>query len=290
MPDPNPFDPRLTPARPDLAAESLRGSVQAKHYVEPQDMQVCISLAPLYGAPDDNAMLHTELLLGESFAVYENKDGWVWGQAKRDGYVGYVRSDAFGPPTQKPDHRICAIRTPIFARPDLKAPLRGYAHGNSVFACMGKEGDYLKMGPYLGWVFAKHTAALDSYEADWVSNAERYENTPYVWGGRSSFGLDCSALVQNARQASGILARRDTDMQESALGESVDIAEDLSGLHRGDLVFWNGHVGIMLDAHILLHANAYHMAVAREPLHEAAARIQKTAGAITAIRRFSVNV
>ncbi|PHS25190.1 MAG: peptidase P60 [Robiginitomaculum sp.] len=279
------FDPRLTPARDDLAAEKLRTSVQAACYVEAQPMQVCVPLARLYGAPDARTMLQTELLLGEGFEVYEQKNGWVWGQASRDGYVGYVEALALSDAVTGPDHQICVPRTPIFARPDLKAPIGDYAHGNTVFACTAQEDLYVQLGPDKGWVFARHAVPLGEKSPDWVRVAEAYEHTPYVWGGRSSFGLDCSALVQNALQAGGVAALRDTDMQVKTLGTPIPVHEDLSGLHRGDLIFWKGHVGIMLDAHIVLHANAWHMAVAREPLAEAVARIKKTAGGITAIRR-----
>jgi len=279
------FDSRLTPARDDLAAEKLRPMVSAPRYAKATPMQVCVPLAQLYGTPDQAAMLQTELLLGEQFDVYEQKNGWVWGQACRDGYVGYVRADAFCAPGPMPDHRLSAVRTPIFAHPDLKAPVRGYAHGNAVFACNAHEDRYLQLGAGGGWVFARHCMALGDKVPDWVEIAEAYEHTPYVWGGRSSFGLDCSALVQNALQAGGVAALRDTDMQVDHLGTPVPIQDDLSGLCRGDLVYWKGHVGIMLDAQTLLHANAWHMAVAREPLATAAARIKKTAGSITAIRR-----
>ncbi len=285
MPKPDIYDLRITPARADLAASSLRGTVKATHYADAQDMQVCVSLAPLYGAPDATTMLQTELLLGERFDVYEQKNDWVWGQARRDGYVGYMPTNKLGALANAPDHRISALRTPVFATPDLKAPILGYVHENSIFMCAGKEGRYLKLAPDNGWVFAKHAAPLDAIVADWVSHAQAYLGAPYVWGGRSSFGLDCSALVQNALQAGGIAAPRDSDMQEKALGKAVTIQGDLSGLFRGDLVFWKGHVGIMLDGKMFLHANAHHMKVVHEPLSEAVARIKKTTGAITAIRR-----
>ncbi len=287
MPKPDLHDPRLTPFRPDLAAEHLRGTVKAARYVQAQTMLVCVSLAPLYGVPDATSKLQTELLLGEYFDVYEQKNGWAWGQAKRDGYVGYIPADRLGIIVGVPDHRVSALRTPIFSAPDLKAPLRGYAHENSIFTCAAQEDRYLQIAPDNGWVFARHTAPVGDAVSDWVSHAEHYENTPYVWGGRSSFGLDCSALVQNALQAGGVSAPRDSDLQENALGQPIEINADLSGLYRGDLVFWRGHVGIMLDGKTVLHANAHHMMVAREPLEEAARRIKKTAGAITAIRRLS---
>ncbi len=284
-PDSQPFDPRLTPARADLAAAHLRAKVTAARYATPKLMQVCAPLTPLYAVADAASPLQTELLLGERFDVYEQNNGWVWGQSRRDGFVGYCRADDFCALTDAPDRRICALRTPIFADPDLKAPVRGFAHGNSVLYAETKEDRYIKIAGGLGWVFARHTIPLGEVAQDWVAIAQSYAHTPYVWGGRSSCGLDCSALVQNALEAGGIAALRDSDMQQGSLGKAVPVTTDLSGLRRGDLVFWKGHVGIMLDAQMFLHANAHHMCVAHEPLAEAVSRIQKTAGAITAIRR-----
>lgn len=288
------FDPRLTPARADIAAQSLRGKVNAERYVSPQVRQVHVPLTSLYRVPDANTQQQTELLLGEVFEVYEEKDGWAWGQAQRDNYVGYVANAALAALHTRPDTRVRALRTPIFTAPDLKSRIQGYAHGNSVFAGAEKQNGYLKIArqnePDPGWVFAGHTVPLTEFVADWVSVAECFEGVPYVWGGRSSFGLDCSGLVQNALEAGGIAAPRDSDMQEKALGVAVEITETLSGLKAGDLVFWQGHVGIMLDPHILLHANAHHMAVVREPVIAAAARIKNAPEApgstmISSIRR-----
>ncbi len=285
MAKPEHFDPRLTPARPDLAAKYLRGRVHADQYVAARPMQVGVFLAPLFGSPDAQSPLQTQLLLGERFAVYEQKDGWAWGQASRDGYVGYVPDDMLVDMVAAPDRQISALRTPVFSAPDLKAPVVGFAHQHSIFAAQGIKDRYVQIGPKAGWVFTGHTNALDEIAADWVSVACFYLESPYVWGGRSSFGLDCSALVQNALQAGGIKAGRDSDMLEKELGSPVEIEESLSGLERGDLIFWKGHVGIMLDGINFLHANAYHMKVAQEPLAQAAARIKKTAGPIRAIRR-----
>jgi cell wall-associated NlpC family hydrolase len=279
------FDPRLTPARDDLAAAHLKDTIDAPHYATAKSKVVTVPVAQLYAVPDRAAMLQTELLLGERFDVYEEKDGWVWGQAQRDGYVGYVSLQAFGRVGANPDHQICVPRTPIFADPDLKAPVLGFAHGNSCFACARKDDRYLQLGANQGWIFGDHCAPMDQYVDDWVLAAEGYEHAPYVWGGRSSLGLDCSSLVQNALMMGGIAALRDSDMQEKNLGVPIETDAGLSGLLRGDLIFWKGHVGIMLDAHILLHANAHHMMVAREPLAQAVSRIEKAAGTITAIRR-----
>ena len=279
------FDPRITPARPDLAAESLRGRIRAPRYAAPKTMQVCARIAPLHKGPGRSTALLSELLLGERFDAYEIKRGWVWGQAARDGYTGYVPGDALCLAEAAPNHRVAALRTPLLTAPELKAPVAGFVHHLSQFAAAGAENGYLQIAPEGGWVFAGHCVPMDHHAADWVDAALLYLHAPYVWGGRSSLGLDCSALVQNALQAGGIAAPRDSDMQEQALGRAIAVTSRLDGLRRGDLVFWRGHVGIMLDGRDVLHANAHHMQVAREPLKDAVARIGKSSGPVTAIKR-----
>ncbi len=278
-------DPRTTPARPDLAADFLRGVIKAKRYAKPQAMQVCAYAAPLRQNPHPDALLLSEVLLGERLDVFEIRRGWAWGQAERDGYVGYVPGEALCPAWKTPDHYVTALRTPVFAAADLKAPLAGFAHHLSRFVSAGAEKGFIRIAPEGGWVFADHCAPLQTWAADWVAVALMYLHAPYVWGGRSSLGLDCSALVQNALQAGGIAAPRDSDMQQAALGQPVPLTEDFDGLRRSDLVFWQGHVGIMLDGTEILHANAHHMRVAREPLRQAAARIARCGGPVIAIRR-----
>jgi len=148
---------------------------------------------------------------------------------------------------------------------------------NAAVPVLDSSGDYVRIaeGGYL------HQLHLAAAEKDFVAVAEHFLGVPYVWGGKTAAGLDCSGLIQTALQAVGKAAPRDTDMMEKALGDAVS----LSGLRRSDLVFWKGHMGVMLDETRLLHANAFHMAVAIEPLAEAIARIEKVAGPVTSIKR-----
>jgi len=279
-----PFDPRVTPARPDLAAESLRGKVEAARYVAGETFRVVAPTAPLRRAPDVEAPLETETLYGEAVVVYEARGDWRWGQLARDGYVGYLPAAALGP-TRAPTHKIAALRTHAYPGPAIKRPPRFALSFGALVAISRFEGDFAVADDGF-FLFARHLAPIGAREPDFVAVAERFLETPYLWGGRTSEGIDCSGLAQTALTAAGIPAPRDSDMQEAALGEPLPHSDALADLQRGDLVFWKGHVGVMRDGATLLHANGWAMKVASEPLAQARARIEKNGGgAIASIRR-----
>ena len=268
-----PLDPRLTPARPDLAAARLRGIVAAPRYAEGRDMQVVEANAPLRRAPRGDAPLETEALHGEGVTVYDEAEGWAWAQLARDNYVGYLPVAALGPPVE-PTRQVVALRTHAYPGPGVKLPPVMALSLGARLAIVRQEGAFaVTRGGLHLW--ARHVAPLDFREPDFVAVAERFLETPYLWGGRTSEGIDCSGLVQTALAAAGIGAPRDSDMQEAALGAVLSPDAEL---RRGDLVFWKGHVGIMRDAATLLHANGWHMRVASEPLNEARARIAASGG------------
>jgi hypothetical protein len=268
-------DPRVTAARPDLAAAHLKGKVDAPRFVEGERFSVGMGRASLRVRPSDDAAQGSELLFGESFTVYDRKDGWAWGQAANDLYVGYVREDALTKPFGA-QVKVSALMAPVFSAADLKTPVRDLLPMNAAVPVLTREGDYVNIGP--GFVHQRHL--LPGTEKDFVAITERFFGVAYVWGGKTAAGLDCSGLIQTALQATGKAAPRDTDMMEKTLGEKVGAAS-----RRGDLVFWKGHMGVMLDDKRLLHANAFHMMVAIEPLAEAVARIDAVAGPVTSVRR-----
>jgi cell wall-associated NlpC family hydrolase len=272
-------DKRLTPARPDLAAMHLKGQVEAARFAEGETCSVIVGRAPLHQAPSNDAAQDSELLFGESFVVYERKEGWAWGQASRDGYVGYLPERALGAPFES-DARVTAPMTPVFPLPDLKKPVRDFLPMNAQVKRGAVSGDYVEIGAG-AYVHHRHLAPGRDYAADFVAVAKEFIGVPYVWGGKTFAGLDCSGLIQTSLAAAGISAPRDTDMMEKTLGQAVDFAQ----ARRGDLVFWKGHMGVLLNPAILLHANAFHMQVVREPMAEAVARIGKIAGPVTSIKR-----
>ncbi|MGH1587490.1 C40 family peptidase [Methylobacterium phyllosphaerae] len=276
------LDPRLTPARPEVAALRLRDRVTAARYVAATPRRVTAPAAPLRRAPSPQAGLDTEALLGDAVDLYDETEGFAFVQLVRDGYVGYLPAACLGPAEPEPTHRVTALRTFLYPEPDLKRPVRGHLSLGARLAATGASGAYLETPE--GYVFAAHCAPVATHEPDYVATAVRLAGTPYLWGGRTSLGLDCSGLVQLCLDAAGLPCPRDADMQEAALGQALPL--DLACLRRGDLVFWRGHVGLMRDSETLIHANGHHMAVAAEPLAEAVSRIRATSfGAVTSLRR-----
>jgi hypothetical protein len=276
-------DPRLNAWRTDLAAASLRGRVEAARFVEGSPAQVVAAVAPLRRAPRHDAALKTEALLGEVVTVYEEREGWAWAQLKRDGYVGYMPCEAVAGAVTPVTHRVTALRTFVFPAPDIKMPPLYTLSLNAGLVVEAAEGNFLKLGSG-GFVFAAHAAPAGETAPDFVAVAERFLGTPYLWGGRTSLGVDCSGLVQLALEAAGIAAPRDTDMQERAVGEPLPDPGDISALRRGDLLFWEGHVGIMADDKRLLHASAHVLQTVIEPVGKAVARIAKSTGPVRTVR------
>ncbi len=278
------FDKRLTPARPDLAASHLRGKVEAARFVDGVAMQVIDVSAPLRAVPSPEASLDTEALHGERVTVYEEtEEGWSWGQLARDGYVGWLPSNALSREAAKPTHRIRALRTFVFPKPDIKSPPVASLSFGSVFALKREQADFM-VEDSGGFIPKQHAVPLDFRESDPVEVARRFLGTPYLWGGKTSAGLDCSALVQLSLQSTGHECPRDSDMQQK-IGKHVSITGDESALLRGDLIFWKGHVGFYAGSGMLLHANAFHMAVAEEPLAEAIERIRAAGSKVLEVRR-----
>jgi cell wall-associated NlpC family hydrolase len=277
------FDRRITPARPDLAARHLQGQVEAARFVDSTVREVRADSAALRRAPAPDAAVDTEALKGEQVDVYETTaEGWCWGQLARDGYVGWLTADALGAPGPPATHAVGVLRTLAFPGPSITLPpVAAWSLGSRV-AVMRTEGP-LALTPS-GWVPARHLVPLDAHERDFVAVAERFLGVPYVWGGKTSLGIDCSGLVQVALQACGAACPRDSDMQERALGAAA--ATDIAGLRRGDLIFWKGHVAIARDAGTVVHATAHHMMVAIEPVEDVVRRVGgEGGGAIRAVKR-----
>jgi cell wall-associated NlpC family hydrolase len=282
---PRGLDPRVTPARPDLAAKELEGKVAAPLYVEGQVYEVIEAQAPLRSEPRPDAPLATEALKGERVTIYDtNAEGWAWGQLAADGYVGWLPANALAPPGAPPTHKVAALRTFAFPGSSIKLPpIEALSLGARL--AIARVADRMAVTASGAYVPDAHLASIESYEPDFVAVAERFVGVPYLWGGKTALGLDCSGLVQIALTARGISCPRDSDMQEAALGTPRNRAAGIAELRRGDLIFWKGHVAMARDQVSLIHADAFHMAVAVEPVASAIERIRDTDSDFTSIRR-----
>jgi cell wall-associated NlpC family hydrolase len=277
-------DLRLTPARGDIAAKFLQGKVEAERFVEGETFEIADALAPLRLGPAADAEQATQALMGERVTIYDrNGEGWAWGQLEADGYVGWLPDAALARPATAPTHRVTALRTFAFPGPSIKLPPSEALVTGSRLGVVHEDGMFAVTRQ--GWFVPKaHLAGIGVHAPDFVTVAERFIGTPYLWGGKSSLGIDCSGLVQLALQAAGRACPRDSDMQQAQLGRLLD-ADEQRHLQRGDVIFWKGHVAIVRDADTVVHANAFHMASAIEGTQDAIARIKASGSEVTAIKR-----
>jgi predicted RNA-binding protein with TRAM domain len=266
--------------RDGIASRALEGLVRAEVYLDPKIMSCVVPAAGIHRAPDVASEQMDQILFGETFEIIEEEGSFFWGQARRDGYVGFVVDAALAPPGPEPTHRIGAVRTYAFAEPSIKSRASGPFSMNALVAVEAQEGRLCKVAGG-GWMTCDHLTPIGVFETDAAAVAERFLGAPYLWGGRESLGLDCSGLVQQALFACGLACPRDAD-QQAHIGRPIGREE----FGRGDLVFWKGHVAIGLDKTRIVHANGHHMMVAVEPLETAISRISVAgAGQPTAFRR-----
>ena len=279
-------DPRTTPARPDLAAKYLEGKIQAARFVTGEEFEISDPIAPLRSAPSSDAELATQALKGERATIYDrNGEGWAWGQLSSDGYVGWLPDRALARPVGKPTHKITAIRTFAFPGPSIKLPPVETLVLGTMLTVTRQDGAFAVTRE--GWYLPQqHVGGIDHHAGDFVAVAERFVGTPYLWGGKSSLGIDCSGLVQIALNAAGIGCPRDSDMQQDGLGRDLN-ANESKKLQRGDLIFWRGHVAIVRDADTIVHANAHHMATVIENTRDAITRIKAAGNEVVAIKRLA---
>jgi cell wall-associated NlpC family hydrolase len=279
-------DPRLTPARPDLAAKYLEGRIKAARFVTGEEFEIVDALAPLREAPSSDATLLTQALKGERVTIYDRDgEGFAWGQLNSDGYVGWLPDRALGRPGPAPTHKITAIRTFAFPGPSIKLPPADTLPMGALVNVVREDGPFAVTRE--GWYLPRpHIGNVERHESDFVAVAERFAGTPYLWGGKSSLGIDCSGLVQVSLNAAGTGCPRDSDMQQDGLGRVLTTAESRK-LQRGDLIFWKGHVAIARDAHTIVHANAHHMATVIENTSDAIARIKAAGSEIVAVKRLN---
>lgn len=270
------MDRRLTPANARVALDSLRGEVDAPTFVAGEAACVALPLADLCDAP--GGARDRQVLFGEALTVIERREGWAFVQAAKDGYCGYLPEAAVGP-ALVPTHRVVALATHLYGAPRVQAPDLASLSFGSLLAVTGHDGKFAATAH--GFVPATHLRPIADSFTDPAGVAEMFLGTPYLWGGNSRLGIDCSGLVQAALVASGIACPGDSDQQQTV---GTDLPE-AAPLQRGDLLFWKGHVAMVTDANRLIHANGHTMSVAYEGIEACIARIQAQEGRPVLARR-----
>jgi cell wall-associated NlpC family hydrolase len=278
------LDPRIYAYREDLAAAYLQDKVRAAKYVQGEDRQVVAPSIALRSAPRFDATVVTEALMGEIVTMYEVREGWAWVQLRDDRYVGYTTVDGLSALPEESTHRVIARLTHLYPAPDMKRPPITKLSFSCTVALSGRaEGRFVELSRG-GFVFADHLLGIREKAKDYVRVAERFVGVPYLWGGKTSLGIDCSGLVQISLQAAGAACPRDSDMQMEYAGQPVE-PMDIEKIQRGDLLFWQGHVAIAQSPDWLVHASGHHMEVVVEPIQRALERIGEAYGPLLLIRR-----
>jgi NlpC/P60 family/Bacterial dipeptidyl-peptidase Sh3 domain len=259
-----------------VAWSALEGHVEAERFTD-GEMRQAREAAWVRGEP--GGAITRQLLYGDLFRMLEDREGWAFGISDKDGYVGYVRTGALAAPVVT-THRVAVRTTWAWDAPDFKREPVFPLHMNSRICVTGVEAAWCEIDHFGRAAFVPVTHVREvAMRDDPVTVAHLMVGTPYVWGGNTGFGIDCSGLVQVAFHAAGQRCPADSSQQAGMAGVHL---EPGAALMRGDLLFWKGHVALVSDSETLVHANAHHMAAAVEPLEDAIVRIAASdTGAVT---------
>ncbi len=264
-------DRRLTPFSGRTALTSLRGQVAADQYTDGEAARIAAPLADLLARPDGPR--DRQLQRGEAVLVIERTDRHAFVRADKDGYCGWLALSALTP-DHPVSHWLRAPASHLYPTPSLKRRELAQIGFGTLLQITDTDGAFARTHDGL-FVPTAHLAPIGMRLEDPAAVATLFLHTPYLWGGNSRAGIDCSGLVQAALLACGIPCPGDSDQQWSMVGRVLAAEEPA---RRGDLLFWKGHVAMLTDPASLIHANAHHMAVTDEPVETAMARIAAATG------------
>nr|WP_325253024.1 C40 family peptidase [Amylibacter sp.] len=262
-------DRRLWRANGRVAHSSLQGQLQGVTFTDGTPLRICVPVADVLAAPD--GALDRQLIYGDGFTVLEFRDGFAFGFETCSGYVGTVLATELAD-LPEPTHRVTSFGAHLYPERSIKTVPVMTLPFDGMLACFDLRDGFWRTAH--GYVPAQQVAPVTAVDPDTAQTALRFLGVPYLWGGDSNQGIDCSGLIHAALRAAGRECPRDSD-QQAAFFEEIP---EGSALQRGDLVFWAGHVAMMLDAETIVHANGYHMMVTVEKLDAVAARIQAAEG------------
>lgn len=218
-----------------------------------------------------------QLLLGEAVTILGSNQQHSYIRSEKDGYIGYVTGLSITTP-QPPSHQVIAAATHSYGDASIRsADLATLSFGAKITAS-GDSQDFVETSH--GHIPKQALAELPTPARDPITTARLFLNTPYLWGGNTRSGIDCSGLIQAALLAANMPCPGDSDQQQQ-LGQTITNGQYQSG----DLLFWNGHVALVTSPTKMIHANAHHMQVVEEPITQAIIRIARTTGPVTAHKR-----
>ena len=274
------FDKRITPIRNDLASYEYKDFLSKRKFVKGKVYYIKSNYTNLFSKDKKN--LISQLLYGEAVYIFEVKKGYAWVQSLRDDYVGYAPIKNLQSRKINSTHKVIALRCIVYKEPNIKSIPITELSFNSLIEITGKiNNKYFYKIKNLGWCHRNDIVSIKTNDLNQIDLVKIFINTPYLWGGRNSIGIDCSGLIQNIFQINSKYFPRDTDLQEDFI--KTEVVEE--NLKKGDLIFWKGHVAMMIDNSNIIHANAFHMCTKIEPLKQAKARIKRTYGKITKMGR-----
>ena len=274
------MDSRLVPANETVGWKGAEPKCNAPNLVEGSVMTVKDSCATIFSSPDGSRM--RQLVYGSRFRVLEEKNNFSFGFSELDGYVGYIRSSSLLKEDENCTHWVSALGSHIYSKPDIKdSYFRSLSFGSRL-AIESITGDFYEIVDG-GYVPKAHLKKLGKFYSDPTNVAKKFLGVPYLWGGNSCWGIDCSGLVQAALVSCSINCPGDSDQQEKVFSP----VKDRSSFTKNDLMFWKGHVAIIINSSSLIHANANSMSVAIEPILKVIERIKSNTGSDFSLYRWS---